>query len=102
MSAVAVGVAVVLAIDIASTSARLSFALSTEALIGRSNYSVTSSSNLPSEFYRRLRVDWGYRRSAPVMEGYVAFPSPDGSGESLALTLFCVDPFSDRVIRSAK
>lgn len=100
MSAVAVGVAVVLAIDIASTSARLSFALSTEALIGRSNYSVTSSSNLPSEFYRRLRVDWGYRRSAPVMEGYVAFPSPDGSGESLALTLLGVDPFADRDIRS--
>lgn len=100
VSAVAIGVAVVLAIDVASVSARLSFALSMEALTGRSNYSVTAGSRLPSEFYRRLRVDWGIRRSAPVVEGYVSFPEKDGADNTTALTLLGIDPFADREIRS--
>lgn len=103
VTAVAVGVAVVLAVELASVSAKLSFALSMEALTGRSNFTVSNGSGrIPSDFYRELRVDWGFQRSAPVLEGYVNVPVGDDSertAEPLTLTLLGIDPFADKGVR---
>lgn len=103
VTAVAVGVAVVLAIDVASISARKSFALSMQAMTGRSNYAVVGGGRrVPSELYRQLRVDWGLRRSAPVVEGYLSFPDPQNPGDpqkAVPLTLLGVDPLADGEIR---
>ena len=102
--AVATGVAVILAIDIASISARKSFSLSLQALTGRSNFVVTGAGKrIDESFYKTLRVDWGIRESAPVVEGYLSFPdlhSPDDPGRATPLTLLGVDPLADTSIRA--
>ena len=102
--AVATGVAVILAIDIASISARKSFSLSLQALTGRSNFVVTGAGRrIDESFYKTLRVDWGIRESAPVVEGYLSFPdlnSPDDPGLATPLTLLGVDPLADASIRA--
>jgi putative ABC transport system permease protein len=67
---VAVGVAVVVAIDLAIASAGRGFARSTEAVVGRATHQIRGGpSGLPEALYRRLRVEWGVRTSAPVVEG---------------------------------
>ncbi len=66
---VALGVAVVVAIDLANGSARRAFARSTEAVVGRATHQVLGGpSGLPEELFRRLRLE-GFRKSAPVFEG---------------------------------
>ncbi len=57
---VAWGVAVVIAIDLANTSARRAFDLSTEVIIGRATHQIlpAASAGLPEDLYRQLRVDW--------------------------------------------
>ncbi len=98
LCAIATGVAVILGVDLASISARASFALSTQALTGRATHSLVGvGRTVPDSMFRRLRVDHGIRKSAPVVEGYVTIPETSGSG--LTLTLLGVDPFSDGVIR---
>src|SRR3989442_10613682 len=70
---VALGVAVVVAIDLANGSARRAFARSTDAVVGRATHQVLGGpSGLPEELFRRLRLE-GFRKSAPVFEG-VAVP----------------------------
>lgn len=69
---VALGVAVVVAIDLASGAARRGFAASAEAVSGRATHQVRGGpGGLPQEVYRRLRVEQGVRPSAPVVEGTV-------------------------------
>jgi len=69
---VALGVAVVVAIDLANSAARRGFARSSEAVLGRATHQVRGgSAGLPEEVYRCLRVDHGVRPSAPVVEGVV-------------------------------
>ena len=69
---VALGVAVVVAIDLANATARRGFARSTEAVLGRATHQVRGGpAGLPEELYRQLRVDHGVRPSAPVVEGVV-------------------------------
>jgi putative ABC transport system permease protein len=67
---VALGVAVLVAIDLAIASAGRGFARSTEAVVGRASHQIRGGPRgLPEAFYRRLRVEWGVRTSAPVVEG---------------------------------
>src|SRR6266849_2948734 len=67
---VAVGVAVVVAIDLAIASSGRGFERSAEAVVGRATHQIRGGPRgLPEGFYRRLRVEWGVRTSAPVVEG---------------------------------
>jgi putative ABC transport system permease protein len=69
---VALGVAVVIAIDLANTSARRGFERSTEAVVGRATHRVVGGpEGIPQDLWRRIRVQGGLRASAPVVEGYV-------------------------------
>ena len=68
---VALGVAVVVAVDLANESARRAFLLSVEALSGRATHEIVGGPlGLPEALYRNLRVKQGVRLSAPVVEGY--------------------------------
>jgi len=102
--AVATGVAVILAVDVASMSAKRSFALSIQALTGRSNYAITGAGvGIDESFYTKLRLEWGIRDSAPVVEGYLSFPDiehPEDPSKALPLTLLGVDPLMDGKVRS--
>ncbi|KPV52354.1 permease [Kouleothrix aurantiaca] len=93
---VALGVAVVVSIDLTNSSARRAFAISTETIAGRATHQIVGGPNgLDDDIYRRLRVDLGVRSSAPVVEGYAAAPNQPG----LTLHILGVDPLAEGQFR---
>ncbi len=94
---VALGVAVVVAIDIANGSANRAFNLSTDVITGKATHQIFGgTSGLPTELYRRLRLDLGLRAIAPVVNEYVTAVE---LGEQ-PLLLLGVDPFAEPPFRS--
>ena len=94
---VAVGVAVVVAVDLANGSALKAFDMASEAVLGRATHQVVGdSTGLPDDLYRQLRVDHGVRPSAPVVEGLVEVVGATG----LRLQLLGLDPFAEREFRA--
>ncbi len=89
---IALGVAVVVSIDIANSSARRSFELSAERVAGRATHSVVGIETLADEVFRRVRVEAGVRPSAPIVEGYVSI-------RGRTFEVLGVDPFFDRPFR---
>jgi putative ABC transport system permease protein len=97
MLGVALGVAVVVSIDLANSSARRAFALSTETIAGRATHQIVGGPNgLDESVYRAVRLDLGVRQSAPVVEGYAAAPDHPG----LTLHILGLDPLADAPFRS--
>jgi len=93
---VALGVAMVVSIDLAAESTHRAFALSMQALTGRYTHHITGGpAGLPESLFTRLRVTEGLRESAPAIEGYATV-----NGGTLTLTLAGFDPFSERNLRS--
>jgi putative ABC transport system permease protein len=104
---VALGVAVVVSIGLANASASRAFTLSTEAITGRATHQVVGGPRgLPDDAFRRLTLEAGLERAAPVVEDWVAFPlaspvrSATGRRPSRAFHLLGVDPFSEGPFRS--
>jgi putative ABC transport system permease protein len=94
---VTVGVAVVIAIDIANTASRRGFARSTEAVVGRATHQIVGGpSGLPQDLFRRLRVESGVRPSAPVVEGVAVGLDLDRQ----PLRILGVDPLSEAPFRA--
>ena len=93
---VALGVAVVIAIDLANTSAKRGFARSTEAVTGRATHQVLGGpGGLPQDVFRRLRVEAGLRETTPVVDGYATALDLDRQ----PLHLLGLDPLSDAPFR---
>ena len=91
---VALGVAMVVSIDLAAESTHRAFALSMEALTGRYTHHLSGGpAGLPESLFARLRVEAGIRESAPAIEGYVTV-------NDSTLRLVGFDPFSERNLRS--
>jgi putative ABC transport system permease protein len=97
---VALGVAVVVAIDLANGSASRAFALSTETVTGRATHQVIGgATGLDETLYARLTAP-GLRAKAPLVEGYVSTaPRPDGS-TGPPLRILGVDPFAETPFRA--
>ncbi len=94
---VALGVAMVIAIDLANGSASRAFDLSSESVTGRATHQITGGpSGLSSDLYRQIRLDLGIRDSAPVVEAYVHAVNLDDQ----LLRLFGVDPFAEPPFRT--
>lgn len=94
---VALGVAVVVAVDLANASARRAFLLSVQALSGRATHEIVGGpTGLDEDVYRRLRVEHGIRACAPVVEGYVRTLAPPGR----TLQLLGIDPFAEERFRA--
>lgn len=92
---VALGVAVVIAIDIANGSASRAFALSTESVTGRATHQIVGGpGGLSSDVYTTIRLDLGIRLSAPVVTEFVRATDNDQS-----LRLLGVDPFAEPPFR---
>src|SRR5690606_7578043 len=93
---VALGVAMVIAIDLANGSASRAFTLSTESITGLATHQITGGpAGLPTEVYTRLRIDLGLRAAAPVVSEYVR-------GVDLGdqpLRLLGVEPFAEPPFR---
>ncbi len=92
---VALGVAVVVAIDLANESARRAFLLSTQSIVGRATHQIVGGPNgLSEDVYHRLRVTGKIRAIAPVVESDVAVPdSPGRIFHLLGVDAFAEAPF---------
>lgn len=94
---VALGVAMIIAIDLANSSASEAFALSTDSIVGQATHQiVTASNDLPTELYEDLRVELGLEAVAPVVTGLVLLQD---AGD-LPLQLLGVDPFAEAPFRN--
>lgn len=94
---VALGVAVVIAIDLANSSASRAFDLSTEAVAGRATHQVVGGvGGLDEQVYRRIRVELGITKSAPVVAQYATALELDQQ----PVQLLGVDAFAERPFRN--
>lgn len=96
LAGIALGVAVVVGVDLANDSARRAFELSAALVTGRATHQLTGvDGTLREDVYARLRRETPIHRAAPVIEAPVRIPHlPDRS-----LTLLGVDPFSESPVR---
>jgi putative ABC transport system permease protein len=92
---IALGVAVVVSIDLANESAIRAFTLSTETITGRATHQIVGGpTGLPEGVYTNLRLDPAIRPTAPVVEGEVG--ATDHAGRILhvlGIDLFVDEPF---------
>lgn len=101
---IALGVAVVVSIDLANQSAQRAFSLSVEAVAGRATHSIVGGpGGLAEDVYPRLRLEAGLRSVAPVVEGYAYVsggnPEPRGDNPRRRLQLLGIDPFAEAPVR---
>ena len=92
---VALGVAVVVAVDLANASATRAFRISSESLSGRATHVVVGGpGGVPGDLYRELTVARGVE-AAPVVEGF-ARPEADSAR---VLQILGVDLFAEAAFR---
>lgn len=90
------GVAIVVSIDIANHSSGKAFNLSMNAVAGKSTHQIIGTSEgIPDSIYYDLRVRYGLKNIAPVIESYVSIPD---SGKKI-FKLLGVDLFAERPFR---
>ncbi len=93
---VALGVAMIVSVDIANASASRAFSLSTDAVAGKTTHRVVGGpQGIDEAIYRYLRVDLGYAPSAPIVEGYLL---AEQLGDQ-PMRLVGVDPFAEPPFR---
>ena len=111
LAGVALGVAVVVAIDLANESARRAFTVATDATAGRATDEISGDSNgFDEALFARIRSGTtaipGVRAAAPVVEDFVVLPRTTASGtakvdrSSRVLRLLGLDPWSEAPFRS--
>ena len=91
---VSVGVAVIVAVDLANASARKAFLLSMDTITGEATHQVIGGPRgISEDVYTKLRVEHGVRAIAPVVEGTAMI---DGT----TLSILGIDLFAEREIRN--
>ncbi|MFP8489245.1 FtsX-like permease family protein [Gracilimonas sp. Q87] len=93
---VALGVAVVVSIDLSNTSAEKAFELSTEAVTGKATHQIRGAAeDLDESVYRSVRIDAKVRQSAPVVEGYARIQGLNRTMQVLGVDPVAEAPFRD-------
>ena len=82
------GVAIVTAVLITNDSSQRAFALSSEALYGRTTHQLTGALGVDQASYVQLRKDWPNLPMAPVIQAHVAI------GDEV-FSILGLDPFSE-------
>lgn len=91
---ICIGVAVIVAVDLANESSRKAFTLSMDAVTGKATHQIIGGPNgVDEKLYARLRVEAGIRSIAPVVEGYVEV-------NDTTIRVLGVDLFAERQMRS--
>ncbi|HUF37256.1 MAG TPA: ABC transporter permease [Anaerolineales bacterium] len=94
---ITLGVAVVIAVDLANESAARAFDLSADAVAGRATHNIAGASgSLDEAVYTDLKLAGLAVAIAPVVTAYVASPELGG----LPLQLLGIDPFAEGAFRS--
>ncbi|MFQ5548387.1 MAG: FtsX-like permease family protein [Woeseia sp.] len=90
---ICIGVAVMVAVDLANDSARKAFLLSMNTVNGAATHQIVAGPNgVDERLYVALRVDEGVRNISPVVDGYVDVGS-------ITLQLLGIDVFAEREFR---
>jgi len=93
---ITLGVAVVVAVDLANASASRAFDLSTESVAGRATHEIVGGpEGLDETLYARLRRQGALRSAAPIVTDYVSSPN---LGDR-PFQLLGVDPFAEPLFR---
>lgn len=93
---VALGVSVVVSIDLSNSSAKTAFSLSTEAVTGKATHQIQGAAeDLDEEVYRTIRIDGKIRKSAPVVEGYARIQGVNRTFQVLGVDPIAEAPFRD-------
>ncbi len=94
---VAMGVAMIVAIDLTNSSAGQAFALSTDSIVGKATHQIIAEpGDLPTALYQQLRVELGLTAVAPTVTGLVLLQDAD----ELPLQLLGIDPFAEPPFRN--
>ncbi|MCP5133627.1 MAG: ABC transporter permease [Gammaproteobacteria bacterium] len=94
---IALGVAVVLAVDLANASARRSFDLAMQRMSGAATHRIVGGSEgVPDALYMQLRVEQGLHPAAPVVTGYLSNAGRPGQ----LLQILGIDPFAEAPFRN--
>ena len=97
VASIALGVAVVVSVDLANQSARKAFLLSAEALSGKSTHAlVGSGGGVPDGLYADLRKRLPSLQAAPIIEGALQLASIPGR----TFQVLGVDPFAEASFRA--
>lgn len=90
---ICIGVAVMVAVDLANESSRRAFLLSMDAINGEATHQIIAGpAGVEETLYTKLRVEHGIRSIAPVVSGYVRY-------EDTTLQVLGVDLFAEREFR---
>ena len=93
---IALGVAVVISIDLANASAGRAFALSTETVTGKTTHQILGGSGgVAEQLYARIKRQNFVELAAPVIDEYITSPQLGG----LPMQLLGIDPFADAPFR---
>jgi putative ABC transport system permease protein len=94
---VALGVGVVVSIDLANESAYEAFKLSMRSVSGNATHYISGGPNgFSDSVYRQLKVDIGFRKAAPVVEKFIRIQD----GKFGVVTLMGIDPFAEQGFRN--
>jgi putative ABC transport system permease protein len=98
LSGITLGVAVVLAVDLANSGARAAFELSARQLQGAATHRlVVSGANLPEAVYTELTRQAGAPHMAPVVSGWVGIEGQTGRYQLVGFDLFAEAPFRSQL-----
>lgn len=93
---VALGVSVVVSIDLSNNSAKKAFSLSTEAVTGKATHQlIGAGETLDEDVYRTVRVEEHIRKSAPVVEGYGRIQGLNRTFQVMGVDPIAEAPFRD-------
>jgi putative ABC transport system permease protein len=104
---IALGVAVVVSIDLANSSAKKAFQMSAEAISGSATHEIVGGpEGVPESLYTQLRVANGLEKIAPVVEGYGLLTNLLGSKHKtvhiLGIDLLAEKGFRDHLENTAE
>ena len=99
---IAMGVAIVVSIDIANYSSAKAFNLSMNAVAGKATHQIIGTSEgIPDSFYTYLRINKEIKNIAPVIEAYVSIPDSNKRVfKLLGVDFFAEQPFRDYLTNS--
>lgn len=93
---VALGVSVVVSIDLSNSSAKKAFSLSTEAVTGKATHQIKGAAgNLDEDVYSTVRIGGKIRKSAPVVEGYGRIEGLNRTFQIMGVDPIAESPFRD-------
>ncbi len=91
---ICIGVAVIVAVDLANESSRKAFLLSMNTVTGKATHQIIGGPNgVDEKLYSKLRVEAGIHSIAPVVEGYAQI-------NDTTIRILGVDLFAERQIRT--